>query len=300
MSRSTRIIGATCLTFFLLGGTALAQNISRPLQIGVFTGYEQYNLNWSIAGNISGKNPDIYSELKWKEVSGQSVSAAVQYTFWKKFTGMVSYSRMFIRSGRVTDNDYNADNRTNQVYGEIFNSNKGNVDQFNVGLGYELINNTKFSLMPFIGYETSRQSLSILDLTGEYPELNSNYLPVWKGVFVKCRAQLKLNRIFKVVADISYSQSHYEANADWNVIQTFKHPVSYRHTANCFGVNTNAALSCNVKKNIAINIGGGYLTATTGTGTDELFLASGGSEKTQLNGVSNNGYRLFAGVVFNY
>lgn len=300
MSRSTRIIGATCLTFFLLRGTALAQNISRPLQIGVFTGYEQYNLNWSIAGNISGKNPDIYSELKWKEVSGQSVSAAVQYTFWKKFTGMVSYSRMFIRSGRVTDNDYNADNRTNQVYGEIFNSNKGNVDQFNVGLGYELINNTKFSLMPFIGYETSRQSLSILDLTGEYPELNSNYLPVWKGVFVKCRAQLKLNRIFKVVADISYSQSHYEANADWNVIQTFQHPVSYRHTANGFGVNTNAALSCNVKKNIAINIGGGYLTATTGTGTDELFLASGGSEKTQLNGVSNNGYRLFAGVVFNY
>lgn len=300
MSRSTKNISAACLAFFLLANVAFAQNISRPLQISVFTGYEQHDLDWSIAGNISGKNPNIYSELKWKEVSGQSISAAVQYTFWKKFAGMVSYSRMFIRSGRVTDNDYNADNRTNQVYGETFNSNKGNINQFNVGLGYELINNEKFSLMPFVGYEITRQSLSILDLSGDFPELNSNYLPVWKGVFVKCRAQLKLNRIFKIVADVSYSQSHYEANADWNVIQIFQHPVSYRHNANGFGVNTNAALSCSVKKNIAVNIGGGFLTATTGTGTDELFLASGGSEKTLLNGISNNAYRLFAGIVFNY
>ncbi|MCO5935289.1 hypothetical protein NAF17_07035 [Mucilaginibacter sp. RB4R14] len=293
-------ITMACLSLLFCTDIVLAQNISRPLQIGVSSGYECHNFDWSIAGNVSGQNPNVYSELKWKGISGPAVSATVQYTFWKKFSGMASYSRLIIRLGRVTDNDYNGDNRTNPTYDETFNSNRGNMYQWNVGLGYELINNEKFSLVPFAGYETSRQLLSILDLTGDFPELNSNYVPLWKGLFIKCLAQVRLNSAFKIIADVSYNQSHYTATADWNVIQTFEHPVSYRHTANGYRINTNASLSYSVAKNVAINIGGGYLAATTGTGIDELYLSSGGSEKTQLNGINSAAYRLVGGIVLSY
>ena len=289
-----------CLFLLFCDEALIAQNISKRLQFGLSSGYERHNLNWSIAGNISGQSPNIFSELNWKGVSGPSVSAMMQYTLWKRFVGMASYSHVFIRLGRVTDHDYNGDNRTNTVYNETFNSNRGNLYQWNIGLGYELINNENFSLVPFAGYESSRQSLSILDLSGNFPELNSNYVPAWKGAFIKCVAQVKLNSIFKLLADISYNQSHYTATADWNVIQTFQHPVSYRHTANGYRINANAALSCRVMNNLAINVGAGYLTATTGTGVDELFLSAGGSDKTQLNGVNSIGHRFFGGILLSY
>lgn len=264
------------------------------------TGYEMQDLGWSIAGNIAGGNPNIYSELKWKKVGGGYVSAALQWNVWNKILLTADYSRSFIRSGTVSDNDYSGDNRTNPVYNEIFDADKGYTQVWSAGAGYVLISGNNFSLIPYVGYGISRQSLHLLDQTGNLPDLNSTYETDWKGPFVRANAILLLTDKFKLIANFTYNQVNYNAKANWNLIQTFQHPVSYRHNAKGFGIDGLAALSYDLTSNLTIQAGGGYFTWQTGKGVDELFLSSGGSDKTQLNGVDRKGYKLFGGLVLSY
>jgi outer membrane protease len=277
-----------------------AQSLQKKLQLGISTGYQREDLKWSIAGNLDGQNPNIYSELQWKKVGGQSVAAALRWNFWNKLMLMGGYQRVSIRSGTARDNDYNGDNRTNPAYDQLFDADKGFTRDIAIGLGYKLIDNETFSLTPYAGYGASKQSLHLLDRNGQYADLNSTYDTDWKGAFVKAIAGLKLSKKLIATAAITYHQADYKANADWNLIPTFQHPVSYRHNAKGYGIDASAGLQYAVTKNIAINLGGGYFTWQTGEGIDELFLSSGGSDKTQLNGVDRKGYKLSVGLVLNY
>jgi hypothetical protein len=277
-----------------------AQTISKKLQLNLRTGYEQQELSWSIAGNSAGQNPNIYSELQWKKIGGQLLSTGLLWNIWSRVTLTADYSRVFISSGTVSDNDYGGDNRTSPLYNQLFNADKGYTQNWSVGAGYTVITNNSFSLIPYVGYGANKQSLHLLDRTGNFPDLNSTYETDWKGPFVRVNAKLKLANKLSLNSRLTYNQVNYNAKADWNLIQTFQHPVSYRHNAKGFGADGNAAVCYDITKNIALNIGGGYFTWQTGKGADELFLSSGATDKTQLNKVGQKGYRLFGGFVFSY
>ena len=277
-----------------------AQSLQKKLQLDLSTGYQREDLKWSIAGNLDGQNPNIYSELQWKKVGGQSIGAALQWNFWNKLMLMGAYQHVSIQSGTVRDNDYTGDNRTNPAYDQLFDADKGFTRDLAIGLGYKLIDNETFSLTPYAGYSASKQSLHLLDRSGQYADLNSTYDTDWKGAFVKAIAGLKLSKKLTATATIAYHQADYNSKADWNLIPSFQHPVSYRHTAKGYGIAADASVAYNITKNIAVNLGGGYFTWQTGEGIDELFLASGGSDKTQLNDVNRKGYKLSVGVVLNY
>lgn len=284
----------------LFAGILQAQPLQKKLQLDLATGYERQNLDWSIAGNLNGQSPNIYSELQWKKVGGQSVSAAFQWNFWNKLALAGAYSRAFIKSGTVTDNDYNGDNRTDRVYDQTFDADKGHSKAWSAGLGYILVNNERFSFTPYVGYGTNQQELHLLDRSGQFADLNSTYETDWKGPFIKATGSARLLRDLKLVANVTYNQADYKATADWNLIPTFQHPVSYRHTAKGYGLDANASVVYAINQKLGVNLGGGYFTWQTGKGVDELYLSSGGSDKTQLNGVSRTGYRFFAGLTLSF
>jgi opacity protein-like surface antigen len=290
----------TCLCVFISTALLQAQSLQKKLQLGLSAGYQREDLKWSIAGNIDGQNPNIYSELQWKKVGGQSIAASMQWNFWNKLMLLGEYLRVSIKSGTVRDNDYNGDNRTSPAYDQLFNADKGFTREFALGAGYMLINTENFSFIPYAGYSASKQSLFLLDRSGQYPDLNSTYNTDWEGPFIKAVADLKLAKKLTLQTNLTYTQASYNSKADWNLIPSFQHPVSYRHTAKGYGIDAGAGLQYAVTKNIGINFGGSYFTWQTGEGIDELFLASGGSDKTQLNGVNRRGYKLWAGLVLNW
>ncbi len=269
----------------------------QKLSLSLTTGYSQQDLKWSIAGNIAGKNPNVYSELQWTKVGGQSVAAALDWNIWGKLLLAANYSHVYIRSGTVTDNDYNGDNRTNMVYNQRFNADKGYSRDWSASAGYKLIENAKFNLSANAGYGISTQSLYILDRTGNFPDLNSTYKANWKGPFIRASSTFGISNKFSLSTAITYNQVNHNAIADWNLIQTFQHPVSYRHTANGFGIDGELRLRYTLYENIALQADGGYYTWQTGKGIDELFLNSGEIDKTQLNIVERNGYRLTIGLL---
>jgi hypothetical protein len=45
-----------------------------------------------------------------------------------------------------------------------------------------------------------------------------------------------------------------------------------------------------------VGLRGGYFDWETGTGIDQLYLSTGGSDETQLNGAIRDGWRAMLGV----
>jgi hypothetical protein len=113
---------------------------------------------------------------------------------------------------------------------------------------------------------------------------------------VRGEGAFSLSRRWQVVADATYHQVNYHARADWNMIPQFAQPVSFRHKADGYGIEADAGLRYKAGRRIWLGAGGGYFNWQTGTGIDELYLAAGGSDQTQLNGVIRKGWRCKLGV----
>jgi hypothetical protein len=277
--------------------TVYGQHLEKKLQLSLATGRQQEDFHWDIAGNINGQSPNVFSELKWTKVSGYNYSAALQWNFWRRFSVAAAYNRVNVKSGNVSDMDYAGDNRTQPTYQQSFSDNKGSTSAWDAGAGYIIFNNSLFSLIPYIGYGVSTQSLYIVDLTGQFPALNSSYDTRWKGPFIKVTSSIKIWHALKLAADVTYNQVTYSAQGNWNLINEFQHPVSYSHAAKGYGINAGAKLVYNITPNIGLSFGYGYYDRETGNGTDLLYLSSGQVDKTQLNGVVRNGYRIVGGVI---
>lgn len=287
----------SCLFFVAWSTQLAAQSKGQKLSIGLSTGAVNQDLKWSIAGNLAGQNPNIFSELHWQKVGGQSVGTTLVWNIYKHLLLAGDYERVFIRSGTVTDQDFSGDNRSGIIYDERFNADKGHATDWSASAGYKLINQPKFNLHAFAGYRINRQSLVLYDQTGSFPNLNSTYTARWKGPFIKSMAAIELVKKLQVSASISYNQVNYQAISDWNLAQDFQHPISYRHTAKGFGITGDLGLTYAAYRHVAIHVSGGYFTWQTGKGIDELFLTSGSVDKTQLNRVDWSGYRATAGLI---
>jgi hypothetical protein len=281
----------------LCANITYAQDIEK-IQLSAGTGYQRENFHWSIAGNINGQNPNIYSELKWKAISGSLVGLELHWNIWKGFLFWGDYSRSFTTTGTSNDIDYQGNNRTNPIYNQNFNSNKGCTAAWSAGVGYMVFKNKTLSISPYIGYGINYQSYYLLGSNGNFSNLNTSYKTQWRGPFLELSSALQIINRLKVAAYISYSQVNYSATADWNLIETFQHPVSFRDSANGYGVDAGAKLIFSINHHFSINIGGAYFKWETGTGTDQLYLVTGQTDKTQLNGAVRNGFRLESGLSF--
>src|ERR1700754_1332656 len=132
---------ALLLLIILYAGICYAQDGDKKLQISAGTGYQREDFHWSIAGDINGENPNVYSELKWKAIAGPHYNLALQWNIWNSFLLLGNYSKSSITSGTSNDTDYSGDNRTAPVYNQDFNSNKGRTSAWSAGVGYMLIKN---------------------------------------------------------------------------------------------------------------------------------------------------------------
>jgi hypothetical protein len=265
--------------------------------VRVSTGYQQENLHWSIAGNSTGQNPNVYSELKWRKVGGPMWQAALVWDPWKRWRLFADGGQVFTRSGRVSDTDYGLNNRTDILYQQEFDSHEGSSYSVSAGVGYRLLDEPLLRLTPYIGYGLNGQSYSILDPGGTYTFLNSHYTTWWKGPLVKLDAGGRLAGRWQWETQVAYHQVNYDAKADWNLISTFSHPVSFRHNAEGYGVDAEAGLRYRAGQRIVFRCGAEYFNWQTGSGIDALYLSSGQTDKTQLNGVGRDGWREEVGVM---
>ncbi len=289
-----RIAGCLAAALFLL--LRLPAFSQQKVQVELYSGNQQQDLHWSIAGNSSGQHPNVYSELKWKDISGISAGGALTGDVWRRWLVFAEGARLWTRKGSVTDTDYGEDNRTDPVYKERFGAQDGYSYSAGAGIGYRVLNGPKIKLTPFIGYGWSGQHLSITDRGGTYSTLNSSYSTHWRGVLVRARVDYCPDKRWTFSGTVTYRQVAYHAEADWNLISSFEHPVSFRHHADGYGVEAEGRVAYRIGERFGFFAAGSYFNWQTGNGVDELYETSGATAQTQLNGVYLTGYNTRLGV----
>jgi len=262
------------------------------IEISASANYVNEDFRWSIAGNIHGKNPNIYSELIWKNLNGSALQLHAKYNILERVVLEAQYSKFSILRGRATDADYQEDNRINPVFNATLKSNQGNTSAFLAGFGYRIFQNNKYQVITGLGYGENRQFLFLLDNKeveeGEQ-QLNTTYKTSWRGVFISLEPQINITEKTKLTNRFNYHQVKYTGTADWNLIEEFQHPVSFEHTAKGYGIENRLELSLKMTSKISAHISGNYYYWETGAGIDKLYLLNGDIKHTRLNGAERKG-----------
>jgi len=283
------------LLLILFGVKAcIAQNVTRKLQLSLTGGYRQEDLRWSIAGNANGENPNILSELRWKNISGPAAVAHVRFAVFDHWQLEGEYEHMFFLSGKVYDTDYGGNDRTNVAYAAQFDAGKGGSDYWQAGLANQIPVASKFSITPSAGYGIFYQSFYITGNTVVFSDLSSTYKTKWAGLYGQVVGSLGLTKKLYINVSLRYNQVRYKASANWNLIREFSHPESFRHTADGYGIRAQTSVLYHAWDNHSVGITGSYSRWQTGHGIDELYLAGGGSQQTQLNEVRSGGWEVMA------
>lgn len=260
--------------------------INNKISFSVYSSFRQEDFRWSIAGNLQGQAPNIYSELKWKNVQGPGIGANLNVNLWKNFLIISDFGKTYISSGTATDADYGEDNRQAPAYQASLKSNKGNNIFWSAGIGYRFFKDRKITLSPSFGFSRAKQQLFLLDYEGSINDrtLKSTYNTMWNGPFLGLAAESRILGTC-LTANLNYCQESYSAKADWNLIDAFAHPVSFTHIAKGYMLKSGITISRPINKNLLVFIKGAISYSATGAGTDELYLADGGNDFTRLNEV---------------
>jgi hypothetical protein len=216
----------------------------------------------------------------------------VRYNFFHHWLLEGEYEHTFYLSGKAADTDYGSNDRTNSVYAQQFNANKGGAGRWLAGLAYYLSVTNTFSVTPSAGYGQFHQALYLVGNTPPVTELNSSYKTTWRGPYGQLLCATGLTKKLSLNTGFRYNQVRYKASANWNLIREFNHPESFRHTANGYGINIHTALLYRASQMHSIGITGSYSQWQTGRGIDELYLASGELEQTQLNEVRSTSWQV--------
>lgn len=276
------------LLLFLVAGFEIAYNDAAfastnisEFSVGLSSRTNQ--LNWNIAGDLSGQNPNILSELTWTNIRTLGLNLNTRITINDQLfaTGLLSYG--WIYQGANQDSDYYGDNRTNEFSRSNNNSSKGNTFDASIALGYQLIKTDQWLISGFLGLSSYNQYLWITDgyqtvsvkppfsfnpppIGTTFPDLNSSYFASWAGPWIGVTADYRITENLSVNCDFGYHMASYNGEGYWNL-----RSMTFYHTAQGIGINLSLGTDYrfNDKWSAGLNLESGNWSA--GPGTDITY-----------------------------
>jgi len=301
----------TTIVFFSYPDPSEAADIQTDLTLS--TGYRVDDLSWNIAGNISGSNPNVLSELTWSnlETLQAAVSGRVLINEWLYLRGSFGYGWAF--SGDNVDSDFSGNDRT-QEYSRSTNSADGStVLDAAIGLGYQFsFFSGRFRLSPLLGYSYSAQALTLKDgvqvistpsLTppaGPIQGLDSTYDASWLGPWLGIDLSFKITEKVTLFGSIEYHWATFDAEGNLNLRNDLAHPKSFEHDADGKGFLIALRVDYFLTGPWTLNMALNYQKWSTDTGLDRLYYANGSIAETRLNEVNWDSYALMLGIVYRF
>ena len=273
-------------------------------------GYRRDDLDWNIAGDSSGNNPNILSELTWDDLESYQVKFQGNLVLPNiiALRGVADYGWIF--DGDNQDSDYLGDNRTYEFSRSNNNTDDDNVWDVSLAIGYPARWGKAVigTITPLVGYSHHEQNLKITDgyqtipSLGSFPGLDSSYDTEWKGPWIGIDLNFRAAEIktfahrFETFFSYEYHWADYEAEADWNLRDDFKHPKSFEHDADGNGWIIRTGFNLVLQRHIALNFTYDYQDWSTDKGTDKVYFADGTTAKTRLNEVNWTSYSVGLGL----
>jgi len=232
------------------------------IQSSIGVGYRQDQLQWSLARNLAGTDPNILSELKWDVesfvvspdlwliIGNSNVSGTNKLAKSPRFFLHLQGDYGWIYNGENRDSDFSGDNRTGEYSRTENAADDGTVYDLIGVIGGEwihIIHDQKtLTLTPTIGYSYNVQKLSITDgvqtLTspgspplGPIVGLDSHYDTEWYGPLAGIA--LRYTRFdaqgpsFNIWLEGQYHWVEYRAEGIWNLRTDLAQSPSFKDRA---------------------------------------------------------------------
>lgn len=279
----------------------------RELIFELAAGYRNDHLRWSISGE--DKQPDVLSELKWKNLKIAQVTATAKMVncYHIYFRAFANYGKIF--HGRNSDQDFLLNHKEGIFSDTHSKADKGEVLDFSGGIGYHftfLCNRATIS--PLGGYAYSEQHLRQYDLFvdfdaisgfhGPVPGLHSNYRTHWAGPWLGADFTLKMTRELSLFGTAEYHWIKYWGHGHWNLrpdfIKDFKHRAKGWGQVYKLGINYDFPCT-----NWSLGLVGQYQIWLTHSGRNRQFFEEG-NVTTRLNPVHWHTYSVMAQVQYRF
>ncbi|MBI5888374.1 MAG: TonB-dependent receptor [Deltaproteobacteria bacterium] len=292
---------------FACAGSAHSDELHTE-SVSVGAGYRVDKFSWNIAGNSSGTNPDILSELTWKDIGIFDMRAVYRSDLNNglRFRGSLGYGVIF--RGRNRDSDYNGNGRTQEFSRSNNRADSGSVWDTSAGLGYKLTRSftgAAIEVIPMAGYAIYQQNLRITDgfqtipATGSFGGLNSSYTARWFGPWAGAEGAYKSGKL-TVKGGLEYHAIGYSASADWNLRTDFQHPNSFDHSASGYGVVATGGADYALSKSWSADGDIHMHKFRASNGVDTTHFADGTSASTKLNEVRWDSIGIMAGLKYSF
>ncbi|MEN8135855.1 MAG: TonB-dependent receptor [Thermodesulfobacteriota bacterium] len=324
-------IGSTVLplaTFIMLITPISALAIDRldRLDLELNVGSRVDQLDWSIAGNIDGDNPNILSELTWEDLEiteiiskGRIIMINNRVPFGGTLRGSFSYGE--IESGANQDSDFGLDNRTNEWSRSNNRADEGEVWDLTLGGGLVFKTpNRKLIISPLIGGSYHAQNLTIHDgeqtlsldnpfsadpaddppPVGPIAGLASTYEAEWRSGWVGVDLEFQPIPAFELHGSVELHAAEFEAVADWNLRSDFKHPKSFTHeSTEAAGVVAGFGTKFGAR-NLLVNLDLHYQKWRAEDGIDKTYFSDGSIGATRVNEVNWESFSVAAGLTVRF
>ena len=271
-----------------------------PWQYTLNIGYRKDDLDWNIAGDVTGNNPNILSELTWSDIEIIQLEFGLARFFSNGVVlkGDIAYG--FIFDGNNQDSDYFGDNRTLEFSRSNNSTDDGNTTDFSIALGYFLpllTNNFSTSPLvigatPLVGLSFHAQNLTITDgfqtipLLGPFPGLNSSYDAKWYGPWAGIELNFRIHLVHEILFGGEYHWADYYGEANWNLRIDLAHPKSFEHEADGSGTVLWVGYNYFFNPKWSLSASYKYQKWETDPGIDRIFFADGTQIVTRLNEVN--------------
>ncbi|ANH80765.1 hypothetical protein A8C56_07025 [Niabella ginsenosidivorans] len=275
-----------------------AQIKKNTFQINIGPVLIHENFKWSIAGNENGTDPNILSELKFKNIRKTGGQLGVLWQFSPHLSINAQVSQLHTFDGNATDIDYAGDDRTNPIVQLNFVSKKGKENDFKTSLHYLFMRHEKLRLAAGAGYYFSKSGYFLHGV--EKSDNKGNYVVRWRGPVVAFDGGIFLYKKGGLQMALDYRYLFYHADADWALRNDFAHPVSFTHNANGVGINVYTGLYYSFSSFFQLQLGGFLGYWHTGHGIDVLYMANGDLQKTKMNESLKNQWGIRMQGVFNF
>ena len=277
-------------------------------------GYRVDDLDWNIAGDISGNNPNILSELTWDDIEIYQLKLEGRL-IWPNiiaFRGALTYGWIF--DGENQDSDYQGDNRTLEFSQSNNKTEDDDVWDVSIAVGYPVRfgKTLTATVVPLAGYSHHEQELNLTDgyqsipALGPFPGLDTSYDTEWKGPWIGIDFDVKgadiksFARRFEIYFTYEYHWADFDAEGNWNLREDLAHPKSFKHDTDGDGYVIRTGFNFTLNQHWALNFNYDYQDWTMDDGTSKVFLADGTNVKTRLNEVNWTSHAWMAGLSFRF
>ena len=297
----------------------LAQLINKSeIDLVALNSIRRDELQWSIAGNSAGTNPDIRSELTWSDVHSYQITVGGRALINRMvfLRGELDYG--WPQSGRVRDSDYNSDDRQDEYSRSISQTGGDQMWDLSLGVGYPfLLANNRMLLAPLLGYSYHVQNLRINSgkqvvtfpsgpPLGSLEGLDSTYRTQWKGPWLGCDLRYRIERLptgdqpMELGLSLEIHLAEYDAEGNWNLRSDLDHPTSFEHDADGIGYSFTSEWLIELSFQWDLAMRFQYQHWLTDSGTDRIHYASGATGTQQLNEVEWTTRSFMLGVTYHF